>query len=239
MDLSIGDQIRHGPFQKIRISIDHHRPCILRCIPDNGVVSCIIQVQEIYRHCSGKSHQICPLPLHRLDIIFQLGGQIQVINKVFHPDTLPPDDPGLLSGFFRKTGVFLQGAGVAHHHRKGGPDIMGYPGDPVGSGSFFLPQCIILGFQLFRHPVNGSGQLGHESFFRNIHFFLFSQGLYSLDNGLYRTDDAGGGHCVDNDDKDQIKCQKFQDHIADIPYQLIIKCRPHQFKIPVLGKAQK
>ena len=116
---------------------------------------------------------------------------------------------------------------------------MGYPGDPVGSGGFFLPQSVILGLQLFRNPVNGSGQLGHETFFRNIHFFLFSQSFYPLDNRLYRTDNTGGSHCIDNNDKNQIKGQKFQDHIADIPDQVIIKSRPHQFKIPVFGKAQE
>ena len=106
-------------------------------------------------------------------------------------------------------------------------------------GGYFGNIVDIVSEKFFGHTVYGSRQLGHKSLFRNIYFFLIAQGFNSMDNRFHRADDPGSSHPIDNNDKDQIKDQKFQDQIKEIPDQIIVKSRPHQFKIPVLGEAQK
>ena len=179
------------------------------------------------------------MPFYRLYIILQLGSQIEIIDQIFHPDTLLPDDPCLLPDFSRQRNVLFQGAGMPQDHGQRSPDIVGYSGDPVGPGGLLFSQGIALSLQFFGHTVYGSRQLGHKSLFRNIYFFLIAQGFNSMDNRFHRADDPGSSHPIDNNDKDQIKDQKFQDQIKEIPDQIIVKSRPHQFKIPVLGEAQK
>ena len=100
-------------------------------------------------------------------MVFQLAGQIQILDQDFDFQTLLPDDSGLLSRLLRQGRVIFQAVRIAHHHGQRRPDVVGYAGDPLRSRRIPPVQVLPLNFQNAGYLIQLFGQIPGDAVFRN------------------------------------------------------------------------
>ena len=100
-------------------------------------------------------------------MVFQLAGQVQILDQGFDFQALFPDDPGFLPRLQRQGCVIFQAVRIAHHHGKGRPDVVGYAGDPLRSRRIPLIQVLPLNFQNAGYLIQLFGQIPGDAVFRN------------------------------------------------------------------------
>ena len=139
MSTGIYQQVMKSPFQKSFVANDGAgiSPFWKRAVDRVAFVS--IQIDKIHKSLPDDRDQIQWFRMEGLHLIFQLGSKIQIVDQIFHADTLAADDRDLISVFFGKFRAGFQLSGVAHDHRKWSADIVRHPGNPVGAGRFLFP----------------------------------------------------------------------------------------------------
>ena len=118
-----------------------------------GKYDLIPAVQTVIQHFTDSLaaglYPIHIFEVNGLERIFQLGGQVQIVDQPFHLFAFPANNPCLFSCVRRKVAVIFQLAGIPQHHRKRCADVVGYAANPLRS-------CVVL----FLHIVCGPVQSG-------------------------------------------------------------------------------
>ena len=104
-------------------------------------------VVEVADHGSEKPGGLERGRAERLHVIFQPGGQIEVLDQLPDLKALLLDDPGQTPLLFGQGRVLLQIAGVAHNQREGGADVVGDSADPGRAGIIPLIKLLSLADQ--------------------------------------------------------------------------------------------
>ena len=101
--------------------------------------------------------------------IFQLAGQVQILDQGAEFFALGADASGLLPGSFRQDGVPLQLLRPAQDQRQRGAHIVADPGDPLGAGIVPPGQQFVPRLQLRTGPVQLFGQFPGKALRRQLY----------------------------------------------------------------------